>query len=177
MSTLHGRPVYIQGDQLGGHDCPVDADLELMGPLLSDAREARLGASWPTFRGALDALSYFHDSGNMEPISAVTCLSALAQEHRLHVFRLLVEAGNKGMSVGELATATHLPGATLTNHLHILRRAGLVADERRGRVIQCRANYGQMNSLIGFLTENCCAGSGGPEGCSPVATCAPRRTP
>lgn len=120
---------------------------------------------------------YFRNSRNMESNNALACLSALSQEHRLHLFRLLVQAGEKGMSVGELATATRLPGATLTNHLHILRRAGLVADERRGRVIQCRANYEQMNSLLGFLTENCCEGSGGPESCVPATHCLPRRTP
>lgn len=78
------------------------------------------------------------------------------------------------MAVGELAAATGLAGATLTNHLHVLRRAGLVSDERRGRVIQCRANYPQMNTLLGFLTENCCAGSANA-GCTPAATCKPAR--
>jgi DNA-binding transcriptional ArsR family regulator len=77
------------------------------------------------------------------------------------------------MAVGELATATGLPGATLTNHLHILRRAGMVDDERQGRVIQCRANYVQMNALLGFLTDNCCAGDA--SGCEPVAACKPPR--
>ncbi|WP_130617644.1 ArsR/SmtB family transcription factor [Dyella amyloliquefaciens] len=102
----------------------------------------------------------------MESTDALTALGALAHEHRLTLFRLLVQAGDEGMAVGELADATGLAGATLTNHLHILRRAELVTDERRGRVIQCRANYAQMDALLGFLTENCCAGS-------PAAGCAP----
>jgi DNA-binding transcriptional ArsR family regulator len=110
----------------------------------------------------------------MKSIDALTCLNALAQEHRLNLFRLLVQAGEEGMAVGELAAATALAGATLTNHLHILRRAGLVSDERRGRVIQCRANYLQMNTLLGFLTENCCAGSADAE-CAPTSTCQPAR--
>lgn len=114
----------------------------------------------------LDTPYYFYDSGNMESSGALAALAALAQEHRLTLFRLLVQAGDSGLSVGELGEATGLPGATLTNHLHILRRAGLVNDERQGRVIRCRANYGQMNDLLGYLTENCCAGS-------PSATCAP----
>lgn len=93
----------------------------------------------------------------MEQCLALGCLSALAHAHRLTLFRLLVKAGDEGMAVGEMAAVTGMAGATLTNHLHILRRAGLVADERRGRGIQCRACYPQMNALLDFLTENCCA--------------------
>jgi DNA-binding transcriptional ArsR family regulator len=110
----------------------------------------------------------------MESTDALACLAALAQEHRLNLFRLLVQAGDEGMAVGELAAATGLAGATLTSHLHALRRAGLVSDERRGRVIQCRASYPQMNDLLGFLTENCCAGSATAAGCAPTV-CKPKR--
>jgi len=110
----------------------------------------------------------------MESNDALACLGALAQEHRLTLFRLLIQAGDDGMAVGELADATGLAGATLTNHLHILRRAGLVTDERRGRVIQCRANYPQMDELLGFLTDNCCAGSPSVA-CAPDARCKPAR--
>jgi DNA-binding transcriptional ArsR family regulator len=110
----------------------------------------------------------------MESKDALACLAALAQEHRLNLFRLLVQAGDEGLSVGELATATGLAGATLTSHLHVLRRAGMVSDERRGRVIQCRASYPQMNTLLGFLTENCCAGSAASAGCAPTV-CKPKR--
>lgn len=109
----------------------------------------------------------------MESKAALACLAALAQEHRLNLFRLLVQAGDEGMAVGELAAATGLAGATLTSHLHVLRRAGMVSDERRGRVIQCRANYAQMNGLLGFLTQNCCAGSA-TAGCA-TSVCKPRR--
>ncbi len=111
----------------------------------------------------------------MKSTDALTCLNALAQEHRLNLFRLLVEAGDEGLAVGELAAATGLAGATLTNHLHILRRAGMVSDERRGRTIQCRANYSQMNDLLGFLTENCCAGSDAASACAPTTVCKPTR--
>jgi ArsR family transcriptional regulator len=110
----------------------------------------------------------------MESIDALACLNALAQEHRLNLFRLLVQAGDEGLAVGELAAATGLAGATLTNHLHVLRRAGMVSDERRGRLIQCRANYPQMNQLLGFLTENCCAGSANAD-CAPATACKPTR--
>lgn len=119
-------------------------------------------------------LKHFYNSGNMKSIDALGCLNALAQEHRLTLFRLLVQAGEEGMAVGELAGAMGLAGATLTNHLHILRRAGMVSDERRGRVIQCTANYKQMNALLGFLTENCCVGSSASE-CLPSSVCKPSR--
>jgi DNA-binding transcriptional ArsR family regulator len=111
----------------------------------------------------------------MKSQNALACLNALAQEHRLNLYRLLVQAGDEGMAVGELAEATGLPGATLTNHLHILRRAGMVSDERQGRVIQCRANYAQMNALLGFLTENCCAGTATVNCCDPSTLCAPTK--
>lgn len=110
----------------------------------------------------------------MKSNDALDCLNALAHEHRLALFRLLVQAGDEGMAVGELVEATGLAGATLTNHLNILRRADMVTDERRGRVIQCRANYPQMNALLGFLTENCCASSPGAC-CAPSSTRKPRR--
>ncbi|MBB6185345.1 ArsR/SmtB family transcription factor [Oleiagrimonas soli] len=105
----------------------------------------------------------------MESNNALQCLTALAHEHRLALFRLLVQAGGEGMAVGELAGATGLAGATLNHHLNQLRQAELVADERRGRVIQCRADYARMNGLLDFLTDNCCAGSAD-------AVCAPRGT-
>ncbi|MDE2278561.1 MAG: helix-turn-helix transcriptional regulator [Xanthomonadaceae bacterium] len=110
----------------------------------------------------------------MKSKAALDCLGALAHERRLALFRLLVRAGDAGMAVGELAEATAMAGATLTNHLNILRRAGLVEDERRGRVIQCRANYPQMNALLGFLTENCCAGSPGAA-CTTTSRCKTNR--
>ena len=71
------------------------------------------------------------------------------------------------MAVGELAAATGLAGATLNHHLNQLRQAGLVEDERHGRVIQCRANYARMNDLLDFLTANCCAGSPLADACAP----------
>lgn len=111
----------------------------------------------------------------MESKDALSSLAALAQEHRLTLYRLLVQAGDVGLSVGDLGRETGLPGATLTNHLHILRRAGLVTDERNGRVIQCRANYEQMNALLGYLTENCCAGSSTSAVCEPSTICNPRQ--
>lgn len=111
----------------------------------------------------------------MKTPAALLALKALAQEHRLVLFRLLVQAGPEGLAVGELAERTGLPGATLTNHLHVLRRAGLVRDERDGRRILCRADYARMNALIAFLGENCCAGRDLPA-CSDATACSPAPT-
>ena len=84
-------------------------------------------------------------------------------------FRQLVQSGPDGLSVGELRDRLDLPPATLSAHLNVLRAAGLVDDEREGRVIRVRASYPQMNALLGYLTENCCAGAAS---CGPAATCA-----
>jgi len=95
----------------------------------------------------------------MDEIGALNALKALAQESRLAAFRLLVQAGEPGMAVGDLREALDIPAATLSAHLNILRAAGLVLDQREGRVIRIRADYACMNSLQTFLTENCCQGT------------------
>jgi DNA-binding transcriptional ArsR family regulator len=107
----------------------------------------------------------------MKTDTALDALRALGQINRLAAFRTLVEAGPEGLSVGELRERLDLPPATLSAHLNVLRRASLVADERQGRVIRVRADFAQMNALIAYLTENCCAGSDcdvGAAGCSPT---------
>ena len=108
----------------------------------------------------------------MEIKLALQVLSALGHESRLAAFRKLVQAGPEGLSVGELRSRLGLPPATLTAHLNLLRAAGLVRDEREGRVIRVRADYAQMNALIAYLTENCCAGS---TDCGPASVCKPRK--
>ena len=95
----------------------------------------------------------------MDDITALNALKALAQESRLAAFRLLVQAGASGMAVGDLREALDIPPATLTAHLNILRGAGMVLDQREGRVIRIRADYARMNALQVFLTENCCQGA------------------
>ncbi|KRA14699.1 helix-turn-helix transcriptional regulator [Lysobacter sp. Root604] len=107
----------------------------------------------------------------METTTALGALNALSHESRLAAFRQLVQAGPDGMSVGELREKLDLPPATLTAHLNVLRGAALVHDQREGRVIRVRANYLQMNALLAYLTENCCAGV---ETCTPAAACTPR---
>ncbi|TDK28621.1 transcriptional regulator [Luteimonas aestuarii] len=98
----------------------------------------------------------------MKPGHAVCALRALAHDSRLAAFRLLVQAGPGGLTVGELREALDLPPATLTAHLNQLRANGLVVDEREGRVIRVRADYAAMEALLGSLTENCCGGQACP---------------
>jgi DNA-binding transcriptional ArsR family regulator len=105
----------------------------------------------------------------MKSTNAVAALKALAQDSRLAAYRALVQAGPEGLAVGDLGQRLKLPGATLTNHLNVLRRAGLVRDVREGRSIRCSADYARMNALLAFLTENCCG--------SDVANCAPSCAP
>jgi DNA-binding transcriptional ArsR family regulator len=106
----------------------------------------------------------------MNAADAVSSLAALAQESRLAIYRLLVQAGPDGLAVGELRERLDLPPATLTAHLNVLRAAGLVSDLREGRSIRVRADYARMEALIAFLTENCCAGSAS---CGPATVCSP----
>jgi ArsR family transcriptional regulator, arsenate/arsenite/antimonite-responsive transcriptional repressor len=109
----------------------------------------------------------------MEKMAAVAALSALAQDNRLDVFRLLVETGPEGMPAGGVAAALDLAPNTLTFHFDRLRQAGLVTVRREGRSMIYAARFETMNALLGFLTENCC--SGAPEKCKPVAACKPTR--
>jgi len=97
----------------------------------------------------------------MEKQDAIGALAALAHETRLDVFRLLVQAGPEGLPAGEVGAALDLPSATLSFHLKELTSAGLIRYERAGRSRIYRPDYDAMNRLLGFLTENCCAGSTG----------------
>lgn len=105
----------------------------------------------------------------MKAQSAIETLAALAQEHRLALFRLLVKAGEKGMAAGAIAEALGLPNSSLSFHLAQLRGAGLVRQERQHRSLIYRANYPAMNALVGYLMENCCAGAD----CAADAACEP----
>jgi ArsR family transcriptional regulator len=94
----------------------------------------------------------------MEKIDAVAALSALAQDNRLDVFRLLVQAGPEGMPAGEVAEALGIAPNTLTFHFDRLRMARLVSVRREGRSMIYAARYETMNALLGYLTDNCCRG-------------------
>jgi ArsR family transcriptional regulator, arsenate/arsenite/antimonite-responsive transcriptional repressor len=109
----------------------------------------------------------------MKKDHAVSALAALAQDNRLDIFRLLVQAGAGGMPAGRVAEALDLAPNTLTFHFDRLRDAGLVTVHRDGRSMIYAARFETMNNLLAFLTENCCQGAS--EACSPVATCKPAR--
>jgi DNA-binding transcriptional ArsR family regulator len=94
----------------------------------------------------------------MEKIDAVAALAALAQDNRLDVFRLLVQAGQPGMAAGRVAETLGLAPNTLTFHFDRLRHAGLISVRREGRSMIYAARYDTMNALVGYLTENCCRG-------------------
>ena len=104
----------------------------------------------------------------METTTALGALSALSQEHRLAIFRLLVEQGPEGLPAGMIGERLQLAPATLSFHLKELARAGLVAPRQNGRFIYYRAEYVAMNGLVAYLTENCCRAS---SSCAP--SCAP----
>lgn len=95
----------------------------------------------------------------MQSASAIEALSALAQGHRLALFRLLVQAGDKGMPAGAIAEKLSLPNSSLSFHLAQLKSAGLIVQERQHRSLIYRANYPAMNALVAYLMENCCGGS------------------
>ena len=101
----------------------------------------------------------------------VTQLAALAQDKRLAIFRLLVEAGTEGLAAGEIAESLSIPNATLSFHLKELSNAALVVSRPASRHIYYSANYEAMNALVGFLTENCC---GDKAQCAPQ--CRPARS-
>jgi DNA-binding transcriptional ArsR family regulator len=103
----------------------------------------------------------------METSQAVDALFALAQETRLKVYRLLVEAGPEGVSAGRIGEELELPPATLSFHLAHLARAGLAQSRQQGRFVIYSADFQNMNALVAFLTENCCGGQ----------ACAPSRAP
>lgn len=85
-------------------------------------------------------------------------LAALGNRTRLRLYRLLVRAGEPGLNVGEVQRHLDVPASTLAHHLAILARAGLVSQERHGREVITRADYAAMQALVGYLTEECCAG-------------------
>ena len=102
----------------------------------------------------------------MQHPDAIAAFSALGHEHRLAVYRLLVEAGPQGLSAGAIAGRLGIPPSSLTFHTQALVRAGLVAQRRESRLLIYSADFAAMNSLVAYLTENCCGGQVGT--CSPV---------
>jgi DNA-binding transcriptional ArsR family regulator len=108
----------------------------------------------------------------MESDTAIKRLSAIAQEARLEVFRLLVKAGPEGVAAGEIARALSIAANTLSAQLLVLSNAGLIRARRDGRSIIYAVNYDAMRDLLVFLTEDCCGGRA--EMCAPLAGIAAR---
>jgi ArsR family transcriptional regulator, arsenate/arsenite/antimonite-responsive transcriptional repressor len=108
----------------------------------------------------------------MEIKTATNRLSALAQESRLAVFRLLVRAGPEGLAAGEIARSLGITPNTLSAQLNVLSNAGLITCRRDGRSIIYAADYQGMGQLLVYLTEDCCQGR--PEVCAPLADVATR---
>lgn len=151
---------------------PAVSSLETRPATTALASSARVRAR-PS--GALDWLRYFDIFGNMKGQDVVDALGALAQESRLAVYRLLVRRGPEGLAVGEIGDALRIPGPTLSFHLKELAQAGLVTPRKEGRFVYYAANFGRMNLLLAYLTENCC-GDGVSCGPGVAAIAAPRST-
>ena len=102
---------------------------------------------------------------------AVEALAALANEHRIAIYRLLVQAGPEGRAAGAIAEKLGLPASSLSFHLAHLTRAGLIEQRRESRSLIYSADFDAMNGLVGFLTENCCGGAA----CAPGAQVSKKR--
>ena len=123
---------------------------------------------------ALDQFRHFYYIRSMEKLEALAALGAIAQESRLDIYRLLVQAGPDGLPAGQIAERLGLPSATLAFHLKELKNAKLATCTRNGRSLIYAAEYPVMNALLFFLTENCC---GRPKtDCLPVCVPGEART-
>jgi ArsR family transcriptional regulator, arsenate/arsenite/antimonite-responsive transcriptional repressor len=113
----------------------------------------------------------------MQTKHAVEALGALAHEHRLGIYRLLVEQGPAGLSAGAIGESIGLAPSSLTFHLQNLHRAGLIVQRRESRSLIYTVDFDAMNELVGYLTENCCAGSreSCATACQPAAVAKPGR--
>jgi DNA-binding transcriptional ArsR family regulator len=105
----------------------------------------------------------------MDQKAAIVALGALAQETRLEAFRLLVATGPQGLPAGVISERLGVLPSSLTFHLNQLHHAGLITQRRQSRQLIYSAEYGAMNDLLGYLTENCCGrGQSCAPGCNPA---------
>jgi ArsR family transcriptional regulator len=114
----------------------------------------------------------------MNTAQTIAALSALAHEHRLRIYRLLVERGPEGLPAGAIAERLGLVPSSLTFHVQALQRAALITQRRVSRQLFYAADFGTMNALVGYLTENCCgeASACAPR-CQPASTATKSRKP
>lgn len=103
--------------------------------------------------------------------AALDAFAALANDTRLAIFRLLVQAGPEGRAAGDIADKLGLPASSLSFHLAHLTRAGLITQRRESRSLIYSANFATMNALVAFITENCCGGAR----CAPAASSSPKK--
>lgn len=111
----------------------------------------------------LDSVNYYSriievTGGKMDHERVAASLAELGNTHRLSVFRFLVKAGHDGAAVGEIQKALGIPASTLSHHLARMAKVGLIRQEKHSRTIVCIPEYGHLESLIGFLKEECCVG-------------------
>ena len=111
----------------------------------------------------------------MNSTDAVAALASLSQEHRLAIFRLLVQAGDDGLPAGVIADTLGVPASSLSFHLAHLHRAGMIRQQRQGRSLIYSADYRAMDALVGYLMENCCAGVGCAANASATETSSSRK--
>lgn len=102
----------------------------------------------------------------MDKSETLLALAALSQEARLDAFRLLVQAGHEGLLAGEISESLGVVQNTMSTHLSVLLRAGLVKNEREGRAIRYFADLDGLKGLLGFLLNDCCGGQ--PDLCNPL---------
>jgi|SRR5271166_1805832 len=110
----------------------------------------------------------------MKTPAVIEALGALAHEHRLAIYRLLVQRGPEGLPAGTIGQRIGLVPSSLTFHLQNLQRAGLIIQRRDSRQLIYSADFTVMNGLVGYLTENCC-GDGGAECCAPAVPAKPAK--
>lgn len=126
----------------------------------------RSSCQYLQYHSQLDQPIYIHITGYMEPEAAIEVFAALAQPTRLSVFRRLMEHQPEGLPAGEVARLLEVPQNTMSSHLAILARAGLVESERRGRTIFYRPVIDRVREVASFLVRDCCGGR--PELCEPL---------
>jgi ArsR family transcriptional regulator len=143
-------------------------------------KSAGTSQNWNQKKGGnlLDRAEYIHNSGYMESEDAILALAALAQPTRLDVFQLLVKHESDGLAAGDIARTLAVPQNTMSSHLSILSRAGLISAQRFGRSIVYRADLARFQEVVLFMLRDCCDGR--PEICAPLIEsltpcCLPRK--